>query len=197
MRWRTVAICLVLAVAAACATPHRFHGIAETPPRQAPDLALLDQTGRPFRLEAFRGQVVLVYFGYTACPDVCPTTLAQLTEVRRRLGPDAARMQVVFVTVDPERDTPEVIQRYLAAFDPSYLGLRGGAAELAPVLQRYQVTATKRALSNSALGYSVDHTAFTVVIDGAGWLRERLPYGAPIEDVLDDVQYLLRSAGAR
>jgi len=178
----------------------KLHGVPYDKPQPAPDLPLTDQYGRPFSLTTQKGKVVIVYFGYTSCPDVCPVTLAQLTQVWLGLGPDQARLfQPIFVTVDPERDTEEVIARYLSAFDRAvggdqglgFIGLRGEPAELDPVMAAYNVQAVKRPQPGSAVGYTVDHTANTYVIDTAGNLQEYFPYGASVDDILWDVRYLI------
>jgi len=188
--------------------PRKLHGMTdEMPPpsathlpQPAPPLPLTDQYGRPFSLTTQTGKVVIVYFGYTSCPDVCPVTLAQLTQVWTGLGSDQARFfQPIFVTVDPERDTEEVIARYLGAFDSAvggdqglgFIGLRGAPVELDPVMAAYDVRAEKKPQPGSAVGYTVDHTAYTYVIDTAGTLLEWYPYGAAVDDILWDVRYLI------
>jgi len=187
--------------------PRKLHGITDKMPQSAthlpqpaPDLLLTDQYGRPFSLSTQKGKVVIVYFGYTSCPDVCPVTLAQLTQVWTGLGPEQARFfQPIFVTVDSERDTEEVIARYLSAFDSAvggdqglgFIGLRGAPAELDPVMAAYDVKAEKKPQPGSAVGYTVDHTAYTYVIDTAGTLLEWYPYGAAVDDILWDVRYLI------
>ena len=180
--------------------PRKLHGVPYDKPKPAPDLPLTDQYGRPFSLSTQKGKVVIVYFGYTSCPDVCPVTLAQLTQVWVGLGQDQARQfQPIFVTVDPERDTEEVIARYLGAFDNAvggdqglgFIGLRGAPAELDPVMAAYGVQAEKRPQPGSAVGYTVDHTARIYVIDTEGTLLEWFPYGASVDDILWDVRYLI------
>jgi protein SCO1 len=181
-----------LALLGGCARRYALHGIAEMPPREAPEFTLTDQTGQPFHLKDTRGKVTVLFFGYTSCPDVCPTTLATLAEVRRQLGADGTRLQVAFISVDPERDTEAVLQRYVAAFNASFAGLRGAAAELGPIFKAYGVTAVRSPLSDSAQGYEMVHTADTFVIDPQGRLVERLPYGTPVEQILSDVRALMR-----
>jgi len=165
------------------------------PPKLAPDFTLTDHNGNLFRLSSARGQVVLLYFGYTSCPDVCPLSLADITAARSELGKDAGQVQVVFITVDPERDTQAVLQRYVPAFDPSLLGVRGTPEEIKTVADAYGVQFKKTPLPNSALGYAVDHSAFIYVIDLSGRLRELLPFGASRQDILSDLK-TLTSEGA-
>jgi protein SCO1 len=188
--------------------PRKLHGIADKMPQSdsrlpqpAPDLPLTDQNGRPFSLSTQKGKVVIVYFGYTSCPDVCPVTLAQLSQVWAQLGQEQARLfQPIFVTVDPARDTEAVISQYLSAFDRAvgddlglgFIGLRGMPAELDPVMAAYDVKAEKRPQPGSAVGYTVDHTAYTYVIDTQGNLVEWFPYGASVDDILWDVRYLIQ-----
>jgi len=186
--------------------PRKLHGVPYEKPKPAPDLPLTDQYGRPFSLSTQKGKVVIVYFGYTSCPDVCPVTLAQLTQVWTGLGPDQAKFfQPIFVTVDPERDTDEVIARYLGAFDSAvggdqglgFIGLRGAPAELDPVMAAYGVQAEKRPQPGSAVGYTVDHTASIYAIDTEGNLLEWFPYGASVDDILWDVRYLIQKGAKK
>jgi protein SCO1/2 len=163
------------------------------PLAQAHDFTLTDQHGQPFRLSDQRGKVVLLYFGYTSCPDVCPTTLAALAAVRRALGPDAQKVQVVFITVDPGRDTQEVIQRYLASFDPSFIGLRGTQAKLDPIIEAYGVTASADSHDTHAHDYKVTHSSYVYVIDPAGRWRMVLHEDDKVEDIVSDVRYLAQN----
>ena len=131
-------------------------------------LELTDHTGRARRLEDFRGKAVVVFFGFTHCPDVCPTTLADLSQAIRQLGPDADRVQVLFVSVDPERDTREALAKYVTAFDPRFLGLYGDAAATQRVAKDFKIYYEKRKTKDS---YSVDHSSQSYVIDPQGRLR--------------------------
>lgn len=160
--------------------------------RPAPPFTLTAHTGEPFNLHEQRGKVVLLYFGFTSCPDVCPTDLADLAAVRRELGSDADDVQVVLVTVDPERDTAERLQGYVTSFDPSFLGLRGTPAELEEVYKQYGVSAAKRELPESALQYTIDHSAYTYVIDKAGQWRILFQHDAPVETQVEDIRRLAR-----
>ncbi|KPV54734.1 electron transporter SenC [Kouleothrix aurantiaca] len=183
---------LLAIVLGACGAPYAFHGTVLEPLSQAPDFTLTDQNGQPFRLSDQRGKVILMFFGFTSCPDVCPTTLGDLKVVRNRLGADADKTQVVMVTVDPARDTHEQLQTYMAKFDPSFLGLRGSQEELKAIYRAYGVTAIRRELTSDL---SVDHSSYIYVIDQSGRWRLLLRYGTPIEDVASDIRYLVRNEG--
>jgi protein SCO1/2 len=158
------------------------------------DFALTDHHGRPRTLADFRGKVVVMFFGYTQCPDVCPTTLSELAEAMRRLGADAARVQVLFVTVDPERDSEELLGHYVPAFEPSFLGLRGDAEALARTAKEFKVVYQKQPGSTPAT-YTMDHSAGAYVFDPQGRLRLYVSYGAGPDVFAHDIRELLRTAG--
>lgn len=162
------------------------------PPRAAPDFELTATDGKPLRLARYRGKVVLLGFGFSSCPDVCPTTLAVLAQARRRIGPRAAEVQVVYVTVDPERDDAARLRHYLAAFDPTFIGGTGAARELAAVRRSYGVVATKK---GSGRDYSVHHSSSVYLIDRNGLLRALMPYGRSADDYAHDVRILLEEGG--
>lgn len=154
------------------------------------ELSLTDQNGKSRTLSDFRGKVVALFFGYTHCPDVCPTTLAQLSQVMKALGPDADRVQVLFVTVDPERDTPAVLSQYVTAFDPRFLGLYGDAEATRRAAKEFKVFYEKH--EGAAPGeYSVDHSAGTYVIDPKGRLRLFVGNGKAGADLAHDIRTLL------
>ena len=153
------------------------------------ELALTDHNGKPRTLADFRGKVVVIFFGYLFCPDVCPTTLAELKAVLEELGADAARVQVLFVTVDPERDTREALAQYTTGFHPSFLGLHGDAEATARVAKEFKVFFQKS--QGSAPGnYSIDHTAGTYVIDPQGRLRLYVSLGQAA-GLVSDIRILL------
>lgn len=170
--------------------PYVFHGSVIEPSTRASDIALMDQAGQAFRLSEQTGDVVLVYFGYTFCPDECPTILAELKQVRARLGDQAARVRVVFVTVDPARDTVERLRSYLAAFDPTMIGVTGTLAELRPVWQAYGVYQAVR--SDLGAGTTVDHSSRVYVVDTDGDLRLTFSIDMEAAAMAEDVQALLR-----
>jgi len=171
--------------------PYRYHGLLLEPATPVADFALTGPEGRPVRLSDFRGKVTVLYFGYTYCPDVCPTTLAELARALQRVGRRADQVQVIMITVDPERDTPEILARYLAHFDARFLGLSGTAAEIAAAATPLGIYFAKHE-GTAATGYLVDHTATVAVIDRDGYLRLVFPFGTPGEDIASDLIHLLK-----
>jgi protein SCO1/2 len=161
---------------------------AFSPPRQAPELALTGSDGEELLLSRYRGKVVVLGFGFTSCPDVCPTTLAVLAQARKQLGAKGQDMQVVYVTVDPERDTSERMRKYLSTFDPTFMGGTGAAERLATVRKEYGIAAEKKMYGKS---YSVAHSSYTYLIDRDGRLRALMPYGSKPDDYVHDVGILL------
>lgn len=168
-----------------------FHGGILNPPQAAPAFELIDQHGRPFNLEDHKGKVVVLFFGYTTCPDVCPGTLAHYRRVKEMMGEDAKRVEFVFITVDPERDTQERLAEYVAIFDPEFYGLTGPRADLERVWADYGVYAERVDVPDSPVGYWMNHTALSYVIDPEGNLRLAHMYGTPVEHVAEDLQRLL------
>jgi protein SCO1 len=156
------------------------------------ELNLPDHNGKMRSLADFRGKVVTVFFGFTHCPDACPTTLAEMAQVMRELGPDGSRVQVLFVTVDPERDTPAVLRQYVPSFHPEFLGLCGDAESTARVAKEFKVFYQKQPAKDG--GYSVDHSAGTYVFDREGRLRLFAPYGKGSAAMLNDIRLLLTGA---
>jgi protein SCO1/2 len=154
------------------------------------DFALTDHHGTPRRLADFRGKVVAVFFGFTHCPDVCPTTLADLAGAMKELGEQAAEVQVLFVTLDPERDTPAVLRQYVPAFHPAFLGLHGDADAIARTAVEFKVFYQKQPAA--AGGYSLDHTAGTYLFDREGRLRVFAQQGQEATALLHDIRLLLR-----
>lgn len=169
--------------------PYSFRGSLIDPPVLATDFTLVDQHNQPFRLSEQRGNVVVMAFGYTYCPDVCPATLAEFKQIRRLLGRQADQVRFVFITVDPERDTPARLGEYMQAFDSSFLGLSGDMAELERAWQGFGVYHEKQFL-DSAAGYLVDHTARIYVVDVHGNLRLTFSFGTVTQDMFEDIQYL-------
>ena len=152
------------------------------------DFHLTDHNGKPRSLADFRGKVVALFFGYTHCPDVCPTTLADLAQAMKLLGPDAGRVQVLFITIDPERDTPEMLAKYAPAFDPSFLGLSGDAQATAQAAKAFYVAYQKQSAES---GYNMDHTVGTFMVDPKGKVRLRAPHAQRAEWFADDIRLLL------
>ena len=170
---------------------YRYQGSLIEHPQPAPDFTLTDQSGSPFHLSEQRGQIVLMFFGYTNCPDVCPLTLAEYREIKSQLGEKADQVEFVVITVDPERDTPERMQAYVSSFDPAFIGLSGDLAEMEKVWSGYWVYRAK-VETGSASGYAMDHTARMYLIDRAGDLRLTYPYGFEVEKIVADLEHMLR-----
>ncbi|MBS0337093.1 MAG: SCO family protein [Proteobacteria bacterium] len=156
----------------------------------AKGFALTDHTGKPRTLEDFRGKVVVVFFGYTHCPDVCPTTLAELKQVMQAIGPDADKVQVVFITLDPERDTQQVLAQYVPAFDPRFLGMYADAATTMKTAKDFKVFYEKRA-GTSPGSYTIDHTAASFAFDPQGRLRLYVKTDS-VGTLVDDIRTLLK-----
>jgi len=154
-------------------------------------LELTDHTGKPRRLEDFRGKAVVVFFGFTHCPDVCPSTLADAAQAMKQLGPDADRVQVLLVTVDPERDTHQVLSDYVTAFDPRFLGMAGDLEATRRVAKEFKVYFEKRP-GKTPDGYSIDHSAQSYVIDPQGRLRLFVRHDRVAEDLARDLRVLLK-----
>ncbi|HXV36161.1 MAG TPA: SCO family protein [Myxococcota bacterium] len=160
-----------------------------SPPRVAPDFSLRGSDGAELNLGRFRGKVVILGFGFTSCPNVCPITLAVLAEARKKLAAQAAELQVVYITVDPARDDAERMRKYLGSFDPTFIGGTGSADELAAVRQSYGITATREDIGTS---YGFSHSSYTYLIDREGNLRALMPYGHSADDYVHDVEILLK-----
>jgi protein SCO1/2 len=154
------------------------------------DFQLLDTQGKPRSVSEFRGKVVIVAFGYTHCPDVCPTTLADFASALKRLGPEAQRVQLLFVTLDPKRDTPELLREYVPAFDKSFLALRGDEAATNQVTKQFRVYAQPHEAKGAA-GYTIDHSAQSFVFDPSGKLRLVVGYGLEPEKIASDLRLLM------
>lgn len=154
------------------------------------DFALTDHTGQPRRLADYRGKAVVVFFGYTQCPDVCPTTLAGMSETLKLLGDDAARVQVLFVTLDPARDTQELLAQYVPQFNPSFVGLYGDEAATAALARDFKAFYTK-VPGSSPDTYTIDHSTGSYVYDPQGRLRLLLRHGEAPESVAADLKLLL------
>lgn len=174
--------------------PPVFHGRDISAEDWHPVLALSDTANRPRTLADFRGSIVLLSFGYTHCPDVCPTTLAKFAQVRRLLGADGAKVQAVFVTVDPERDTAELLAKYVPSFDPGFIGLRGTEEQTDAATKSFHANYQIVEYRGDVL---VDHTASTYLIDAHGRARLVNPYDQTARDLADDVLALLREDGAQ
>ena len=157
----------------------------------ARDFALTDHTGKPRTLADFKGRAVLVFFGYTQCPDVCPTTMAEMAAVMQQLGKQADDLQVLFITLDPERDTPQLLSKYVPAFDRRFLGLYGDAAATAKVAKEFKVFYQKVPGKDPA-NYTIDHTAGSYVFDRQGRIRLFVRHGQGPAPIVHDVKLLLQ-----
>ena len=169
-----------------------FNGVDITGSDLGPDFRLTDHNGKERSLADFKGKAVAMFFGYTHCPDVCPTTLSDMANALKALGPDGQRVQVLFVTVDPKRDTPELLKSYVPAFNPTFLGLYGDAAATAKVTKDFKIYAAERP-GKTPESYTVDHSAQTLVFDANGKLRLMLAYGTPGDKIASDLRILLNS----
>lgn len=163
------------------------------PPRVAPAIGLQASDGSTFDLAKYRGKVVVLEFGYTHCTEVCPVSLVSLAQARKLLGADAAKLQVVFITVDPARDSVARLRGYLAHFDPGFIGVTGSPAQVDAVLKAYGITAAKRMMGDSDAGYMMSHSSYLYFVDMRGMLRAMMPFGRPAADIAHDVQLLLRN----
>ena len=194
MRARALALAtlfplLFLAAAVSAADDASLRAGVFSPPRAAPDFSLRGSDGAELKLSRYRGKVVILGFGFTSCPDVCPTTLATLAGARKKLGLEADELQVVYITVDPERDDAERMRKYLGAVDPTFIGGTGTADELAAVRQSYGISATRKDFGTN---YGFSHSSYTYLIDREGNLRALMPYGHSSDDYVHDVKILLK-----
>jgi len=189
----SLALLAALALGACDGEAPKFRSTDITGADYGKSLALTDHQGRPRRLEDFRGKAVVLFFGFTHCPDVCPTTLADMAQVMRQLGPLADRVQVLFVTVDPERDTQAGLAEYVPAFDSRFLGLRGDAEATHAAAREFKVYYEKRP-GKTPGEYTIDHSAQTYVFDPQGRLRLFVRHERIAEDLAPDLRTLLQGA---
>jgi protein SCO1/2 len=159
----------------------------------ARDFDLTDHNGQQRHLSDFAGKVVLMFFGYTQCPDVCPTTMTEMTAIKKTLGKDAERLQVLFVTVDPERDTPALLKAYMENFDPTFLALRTSPEKLVELTRDYKIY-YKKVEGSTPTSYTMDHSAGSYLYDPQGKLRLFTRYGSPQQALTQDIQSLLNGA---
>ncbi|MBL8094133.1 MAG: SCO family protein [Anaerolineales bacterium] len=202
--WRTPALLIGggvlvgLAVIAGLAflqpSTHVFAGVVQPEAARIADFTLETSQARSVPLSSLQGRYVLVAYGYTFCPDVCPATLAMLSRVVDSLGPDRDRVLVVFISIDPERDTPERIAQYVTGFDEAFIGLSGTPEQIAAAAQPFNVSYTRRETPGSAAGYLMNHSAFTYLLDPAGRWRVTYPYGIDADAIVQDLRYLFGQA---
>ncbi|KXS32316.1 MAG: Electron transport protein SCO1/SenC [Candidatus Gallionella acididurans] len=185
-------ILILLFLLGACGKPEMpspYHAMDVSWQHAQADFQLSDFNGKPRRLSDFRGKVVMLFFGYTHCPKVCPTTLADLAQVMRLLGKDANKVQVLFVTLDPERDSPEILAKFVPSFDPSFLGLYGDAQATARAARAFGVSYTKQYDKHG--GYTLDHTDGIYLLGITGKPLLLSPYGQPVDMLVQDIRLLL------
>ncbi|MBS4038714.1 MAG: SCO family protein [Hydrogenophaga sp.] len=167
-----------------------FAGIDITGADYATGFSLNDHNGQPRTLADFKGKVVLVFFGFTQCPDVCPTTLSEIAQLKQALGPDGERVQGIFISVDPERDTPAIMKEYMANFDPTFLALNAPLDQLPDVAKSFKIY-YKKVEGKTPTSYTMDHSAGTYVYDPQGRIRLYHRYGSGVQGLIADVKQLL------
>ncbi|WP_431127906.1 SCO family protein [Variovorax paradoxus] len=188
--WAGIAATLGLA---ACSEPRpSFNAVDITGADYAKDFSLKDADGKVRTLADFKGKVVVLFFGYAQCPDVCPTTMTEMAQVKQQLGSDGDKLQVLFVTVDPARDTPEVLKAYMGAFDPGFVALIPTADQLIATAKDFKVY-FKKVEGKTPTSYSMDHSAASFVYDAQGRLRLYARYGAGVAPMVSDVKALLKT----
>jgi protein SCO1 len=194
MKRRTALAIVSVAVLSACGqNKPQFKAIDLTGADYARDFQLVDHNGQQRSLKDFRGKLVVLFFGYTQCPDVCPTTMAELAEAKKLLGKDGDKVQGLFVTLDPERDTPEVLKAYMASFDPGFLALRPTPQQLPELAKEFKIY-YKKVEGKTPTSYTMDHTAASYVYDALGQLRLYTRYGTGPQALASDLKLLLQQA---
>jgi len=190
-RWAAALLTLLLATSADAANEKiaNFKAGVFDPPRQAPEFSLLGSNGGELHISNYHGKVVLLAFGFTSCTAVCPITLNTFAVARHKLGTAAANVQVVYVTVDPQRDDPVRLKKYLGGFDPTFVGGTGTEQQLAAVRKNYGISAERQNLGDS---YTYEHSSFTYLIDRGGRIRALMPYGHSPDDYVHDLSILLK-----
>lgn len=188
-----IAACALAMSVAGCSGGDKpaFKNTDITGAKYASGFSLRDPSGKTRTLAEFKGKVTTVFFGFTQCPDVCPTTLAEMKTVKSALGPQGADLQVVFVTVDPERDVPAVLAEYVGAFDPAFVGLTGSPEEIAAVAREFKVFYEKRPGRTNPAAYTIDHTAGTYVFDRQGRIRLFVRHNQGVDPIVADLKLLL------
>lgn len=190
LRSFAVACLTVLALALAACSKPTFNSVDITGAEHARDFALTDHTGARRTIADYRGKVVAVFFGFTQCPDVCPTALADLAQVRKALGADADKLQVIFISLDPERDTREVLAQYVPGFDPSFVGLAGSLEDTTRTAREFKVFFAKSP-GKTPTSYSIDHTAGIYLFDKTGRVRLFARHSQGVESLAADIKQLM------
>jgi len=191
--WSKAIFLSLLAVFLTACSPDKpqFRSIDLTGADYAKDFVLADQNGQVRSVKDFAGKVVVVFFGFTQCPDVCPTSMVELAGIKKSLGADADKLQAIFITVDPERDTPEILKAYMANFDPTFVALRPSMAQLPVVAKDFKIY-YKKVDGKTPTSYSLDHSAGSYVYDTQGRLRLYNRYGTNVEGLTEDIRLLLK-----
>jgi len=185
-----LAVTLGLAAGLYFFRPHTFHGTVIQSPEPSYDFTLTSAND-DISLSDYRGKLVLIYFGYTFCPDICPATLANVGQSLKELGTKADDVQLIMISLDPERDTPEKLAEYVAHFHPSFIGVTGSQEDLAKIAALYGIFYEKTDGSDNT-GYLINHTATLLVIDREGYLKLVFPFGVTVPEIVDDLKYMLR-----
>ena len=192
---RFIPFLLLLLMVTACGSqevdPSQFKGTMMPTAIPAPDFALINGQGETVNLSDYKGEIVLLYFGYTFCPDICPTTLSELSKVQHQLDDGGEKIQVVMVTVDPQRDTPDKLAEYVDHFHPDFAGLSGTKEAIDAAGEGFGIYYEKNE-GSEATGYLVDHTARVFVVDPQGNYQLSFSYGTPVEDIVHDMRLLMR-----
>lgn len=189
----TAVIALGVLVEVVFRRPYTFHGTVINPPLPVTDFTLQTANDKAFRLSEQKGKIVLLFFGYTSCPDVCPVTLATFKQVYDNLGDDSQKVRFVMITADPDRDTPEKVAEYVMRFNSEFIGLSGNLSALEPIWKQLGVFVEKQE-SGSAAGYLVSHTSSVYVLDPNGSLLMTFPYGTTEIDMANDLAQLLKQS---
>jgi protein SCO1 len=194
IRWLAVLLSLLVSAPALGAVESaELRSGVFSPPRAAPDFALRGSDGAELKLSNYKGKVVALGFGYSSCPDICPTTLFYLAQAREKLGAAGKDFQVVYVTVDPERDNEERLRKYLASYDKTFIGATGTPEQLAAVRKLYGIQVARQPpLAGNPSMYFIHHSSFVYLIDRTGKLRAMMPYGTTVDDMAHDAGALLR-----
>jgi protein SCO1 len=183
--------CLFFVLSGCAEKAPQFKGIDITGAEYAKNFSLPDVNGQTKTLADFQGKAAVVFFGFAQCPDVCPTTMAEVAEAKKLLGKDGARVTAVFITVDPERDTPQVLKAYMESFDPSFTALRGSPEQVTQLAKDFKVY-FKKVEGKTPTSYTIDHTAASFVFDPQGKLRLYTRYGLGAQALADDLKILLK-----
>lgn len=201
-RWTVIIAALALAIAgfggmawwASQGRAHAFSGIVAEPPAPVADFTLTANTGQPLALSDLHGQWTMVFYGYTSCPDVCPTTLATLKHLREALGDQAGKLQIVFISIDPDRDTPAVMNTFIGHFGPGFTGLTGTPDQIVAAAKSFGVTYNRVAVNSAQAGYLMSHSAFVYLLDPQSRLRVTYPFGVSVNEMKADLDYLFTEA---